>query len=137
MSTYSLEADGPLIPAADAARLFPPARRRIGPDGVPRPVPTHPSRIVRMMQHGVPRPDGTRLRLWGARTPGGWVTTVRAVEAFVAALAPGDAPAAPGTRPEGDRAGRALEALGFPVAGPSPARTDGPRRRSARGRTAR
>jgi hypothetical protein len=94
-----------------AARLFPPYReeRRV-----------NASTIFRWIVEGVRRPDGTRLRLEGARVGGRWLTSTHAIERFIRAQTPHlDAAERPRERTQkqrekaAERAGKQLERIGI------------------------
>lgn len=89
-----------------AARLFPPARRD-------RPV--NASTIFRWIKSGVTLPNGSILRLEGARLSGRWLTSHAAVERFIQGQTPvlaSDPPPAPRTPTQRNRgAERAVAAL--------------------------
>jgi Protein of unknown function (DUF1580) len=63
---------------------------------------TNPSTTFRWAQRGLPRGDGTRIRLECIKRGKKWITTAAAVKRFFAAL-PATAPAAPTTRTPGRR----------------------------------
>lgn len=54
--------------------------------------PTNPSTAFRWMRDGVMLPDGTRLRLEGFRLVSRWVSSVEAVDRFLAKVAAANAP---------------------------------------------
>ena len=107
MLDFTLET--PLSLAA-AARLVPPAR------GGKR---CHLSTILRWIVKGSKAPDGTTVRLEGARVGGRWLTTLQALRRFSERLTPqlGEtsqlAPRGPGNRRrDSERAAKELEQLG-------------------------
>jgi hypothetical protein len=94
-----------------AAKLFPPFReeRRV-----------NASTIFRWIVEGVRRPDGTRLRLEGARVGGRWLTSTQAIERFMRAQTPHlGAAERPRERTQrqreraAERAGKQLERIGI------------------------
>src|SRR5262245_50867931 len=50
--------------------------------------PVHPSTVFRWVTTGVRGPDGSRVRLDGARVGGRWMTSVEALDRFARALTP-------------------------------------------------
>jgi len=68
-----------LLSLPQAARRFPPFRQG-------RPV--NPSTVWRWVFTGVRLPDGRRVRLDAVRLSGRWLTSVEAIERFVAAQTP-------------------------------------------------
>ena len=100
-----------------AAKIVPPIRHRVGQDGSLRPVPTHPSTIVRWMVRGRLLDSGEVVRLDALRTPGGWITTASAIREFFDAITPRHS-ASTGTHPitandAAEAAGRELELAGL------------------------
>jgi hypothetical protein len=97
---------------AEAARHFPSSR-----GGRPK----HPSSITRLILDGTKLTDGSRLRLYGRRFPGGWATCQAAIDEFVDRLTadrmgepPAPAPRTPARRArELARTDRELEAMGI------------------------
>lgn len=77
------------------------------------PVPVHPASVTRHVVRGVRLQDGSVRKLAATRTPGGWVVTREAVEAFLAVLTADrcGGRATPGT-PD-SRVDAALDAAGF------------------------
>lgn len=102
----------PPITLSALARLLPPGRRG---------KPVSLSCIFRWIVHGVLAPDGrTRVRLEASRCGGRWLTTMAAVERFIAAQTPRlndeptPAPRTPGQRERAQRrAGKLLDDAGF------------------------
>jgi hypothetical protein len=77
------------------------------------PVPVHPSAVVRHLTRGCKLRDGSKVYLAGTVTPGGWVVTREAVEAFFARLT-ADRLGAPAPRPASNaRTEALLDAHGF------------------------
>jgi hypothetical protein len=100
-----------LMSLAQAARQLPPGRRG-------RPVGL--SCVLRWVLHGVPGPDGRRVRLEAVRLGGRWVTSREAIQRFAERLTPlvEGAPAAASRTPErrrraSERAAAKLEHLGI------------------------
>jgi hypothetical protein len=100
-----------LLSLPQAARRFPPYRRD-------RPV--NPSTIWRWIASGVRVPGGGRVRLGAVRLSGRWLTSIEAIERFVAAQTPHpDDAASPPPRTEcqrrraAERAGAELERRGI------------------------
>jgi hypothetical protein len=76
-----------LLPLAAAAALLPPGRRG---------KKTHIGTLVRWIQNGVLLPSGERVRLEANRLGSRWLTSLQAIERFMAAQTPtphDDAPA--------------------------------------------
>jgi hypothetical protein len=95
----------------EAANLFPSFRNG-------RPV--HPATLTRWILKGVRGPNGACVRLEALKRPAGWITSVEAVERFLAALTPNlnasraPTPATPGKRRRAsERAAKELEKLGI------------------------
>jgi Protein of unknown function (DUF1580) len=65
-----------LLSLPQAARRFPPYRQD-------RPV--NPSTVWRWISGGVKLPDGSRVKLGAVRLSGRWLTSVEAIERFIAA----------------------------------------------------
>jgi hypothetical protein len=99
-----------LLSLPQAARRFPPYRQE-------RPV--SPSTIWRWISAGVRLPDGRRVKLAAIRLSGRWLTSLEAIERFVAAQTPTltDAGSLPRTQAKGrhaaEKAGKELEKLGI------------------------
>jgi hypothetical protein len=95
-----------------AAKRFPPYRRG-------RPVTL--GCVLRWILQGVRLPDGSRVRLEGARLAGRWLTTAGAIARFLAVQSPqledAERPALPRTpgkrRRAIERAGRELDKVGI------------------------
>jgi len=68
-----------LLSLPQAARRFPPYRQD-------RPV--NPSTLWRWISAGVKLPDGHRIKLGAVRLSGRWLTSVEAIERFIAAQTP-------------------------------------------------
>jgi hypothetical protein len=108
---------------APAARKVPPFRYETGPDGQPKPIPTHPSTIVRWITKGVKvKGEGGKariVRLEAVRLGGRWLTDDEALARFAERLTPtfsgDDAPSrSPSSRSRAaEAADRALVAAGF------------------------
>src|SRR5438045_1552712 len=98
-----------------AAKLIPPLRRKLGEDGRPEDIPTHPATITRWILKGLRTPDGRLVKLEAARLPSGWVTTADALAEFLAAITPRTVAQEPGPtaaeqRRRAEHADRQLEA---------------------------
>src|SRR5215470_1017100 len=85
-----------LLSLPQAARRFPPYRQD-------RPV--NPSTVWRWISAGVKLPDGRRVKLGAVRLSGRWLTSIEAIERFIAAQtpAPADDTASPAARTAGQR----------------------------------
>jgi hypothetical protein len=102
-----------LLSLPQAARRFPPYRQD-------RPV--NPSTVWRWISAGVKLPDGRRVKLGAVRLSGRWLTSVEAIERFIAAQTPdldaGVPASTPPPRTSGQRrrvaekAGEELERMG-------------------------
>jgi hypothetical protein len=68
-----------LIGLSEAARKFPPGRGR-------RPVSF--SCVLRWVTHGIPSPDGQRVRLEALRVGGRWLTSLEALARWAERLTP-------------------------------------------------
>jgi hypothetical protein len=81
--------------------------------------PVSPATVCRWILHGIRARDGRRVRLEAARVGGAWMTSVEALERFLAALSavPGDMAVAPRTptqrRRASERAAEQLAAVGI------------------------
>jgi len=80
----------------------------------------HPSTVLRWVLHGVRTPTGQRVRLEAVRLGGRWVTSVSALERFIAAQTPSlDGESHPTPRSRGqrlratERAADELESMGI------------------------
>jgi hypothetical protein len=102
-----------ILSLPQAARRFPPFRQG-------RPV--NPSTIWRWISNGVKLPDGRRVKLGAVRLSGRWLTSVEAIERFIAAQTPapaGDTAPTPTPRTmrqrqrATERAGKELESMGI------------------------
>ena len=98
-----------MISLAQAAKLFPPARRG-------RPVT--PNAIWRWVSTGVRLASGTVVRLEAVKVSGRWLTSEEAVVRFIAAQQPVDTAASEGagaraTRGNAQAADEALQQLGI------------------------
>jgi len=100
-----------LLSLPQAARRFPPYRLD---------APVNPSTVWRWILQGVRLPDGSRVKLEAIRLAGRWLTSVEAIERFIAAQTPAlhsDSAPRPRTTTQRQRAaaraGKKLEAMGI------------------------
>jgi hypothetical protein len=98
---------------AAAARRFPPLRAER---------PRHPATLTRWIQRGILGPGGQRVRLEAVRAGGSWITSIEAIERFMATLSARSADdetvlpmvRTPAQRQSAaERAGKELEAVGI------------------------